>query len=521
MNQNQVSTKKITKNKKHLITLLVCVILFAILLPVYFLVIAPMLITETTEEPPPALLPGEVLGSNNRILLFEHVQKADIDSIEVHNEHGSYTFKRDGDNFMVVGMEGAPYSLELLSSLVVSAGYTLSLTRLEEMNDDLSTYGLADADDPAWYVLTKMDGTKHKVYIGDLIPTGGGYYCMYEGREAVYVLDTTLAATLLADVHTILTPSLGYPVSTTASMTVDDLQVIRDGKLLVWIDMIPNESAADGEALVTYEFKHPEQYIPNTSAYSTFIQLASTLTGDEVVLAGNETEDLDPAMIKERFGIDIENPDYLVHYTVTENEVDIETILVFSEPDENGDIYVYSSVFNLVAKIKKENTPTFMSWDLLDFVDDSLFKDSINDVAKLEIQGEINNGNEKLSVDASFTLDGEGQTILVTPNGSGKPYDADDLKNFRQLYIVLVALNLQDYTDLDDISQMDEVATVTITKDDGKTIEFKFYAYNSRRCFYTVNGEGEFYILRDSVEKLLRDTDRLLNGLPIDAYGKN
>jgi hypothetical protein len=31
---------------------------------------------------------------------------------------------------------------------------------------------------------------------------------------------------------------------------------------------------------------------------------------------------------------------------------------------------------------------------------------------------------------------------------------------------------------------------------------------------------GEFYVLRDNVEKLLRDTDRMVNGLPIDSDAK-
>ncbi|MBE6637210.1 MAG: DUF4340 domain-containing protein [Ruminococcaceae bacterium] len=504
--------------KKQTLTIIICTVLVAILIPVYFLFVAPLLKTETVEDEPPILLPGEVLGANNRILMFEHVQKADIDKIEVHNEHGSYTFKREKDNFYVDGMEAAPYNLELFSSLVVSAGYTLSMMRLDEMNEDLSTYGLGEADNPAWYVLTKMDGTQHKVYIGKMIPTGGGYYCMYEGRKAVYILDTSLAATLLADVHSLLTPSLGYPVSSALYTKVKEIQVIKNEELLVWIETIIPENPGEGEALMTYEFKHPKGYSPNTTTISTMLQVFGSFAGSEVVLAGNETSELDAKILKEQYGIDVDHPYFLVSYTVTDNDVDIETIVAFSEPDEDGVMYAYSTVFNLVAKIHTSAIP-FVSWGLINYVDYTLFKENINDVAKLEIQGEIKNGEENLKIDAAFVLDGEKETIRIYPNGRKDPYDADDLKNFRQLYIVLVSLSLENY--VDDVAKRDLLATVTATLDSGEVLEYQFFSYSTTRCYYTINGKGEFYLLRSQVEKLLRDTDRLLQGLPIDAYAKN
>ena len=118
-----------------------------VLLVLYFAVLSPMLQVDAEEAEIPNLLPGEVLGTNNRILMMEHIEKADMQSIEVHNEHGSYTMVRgDDDQFYLEGNEGAPYSLTALSSLVVSSGYTLSMTRVMEDCEDMSVYGLADSD---------------------------------------------------------------------------------------------------------------------------------------------------------------------------------------------------------------------------------------------------------------------------------------------------------------------------------------------------------------------------------------
>ena len=85
----------------------------AVLLVLYFAVLAPMLkVDDSKNKEIPNLLPGEVLGTNNRILLMEHIEKADIQSIEVHNDNGTYTMYRgDDDQFYLEGNEGAPYSI--------------------------------------------------------------------------------------------------------------------------------------------------------------------------------------------------------------------------------------------------------------------------------------------------------------------------------------------------------------------------------------------------------------------------
>ena len=57
--------------------------------------------------------------------------------------------------------------------------------------------------------------------------------------------------------------------------------------------------------------------------------------------------------------------------------------------------------------------------------------------------------------------------------------------------------------------------------DDGLVFEYKFYPYSTRRCYFTINGEGEFYVLRDSVEKAISDTVKMLNGEIVDSWAKN
>lgn len=528
---NQTIINNHTVINKQKLTIIICVPVFAVLLVVYLAFIRPLLKTATAETKPPELLEGEVLGANNRVLMFPHTEKADILSIEVHNEKGTYKFYRgfkgDNDNFYIEGMEGAPYSLELLSSLVVSSGYTLAMPlgdgspRLNDPSDDLSVYGLAESDNPAWYLLTTMSGKTYKVLIGNQIPTGGGYYCMFDGRNAVYVLDSSLSSTLLADVKSMITPSLGYPISTSDMFKVDDFQIIKEKKLFLWVDTLTAEES--GKDLPSYEAKFPAGMQLNVSTYSELLQVFSSFAGTETVACGSEVAKLDSAMLKEKYGIDIEAPYYLVHYKVG----DIETYIEFSAPDEDGNMYAYSTVYNLVAKINIASA-AFINWDILQYVSPAVFGDNINDVSKIEVKGSINNGaNEKLDVDTYFTLAGEknekGQKddIIIKKKGSDKKFDEDEVKNFRQFYKTILGIKLQGRTDSDETDKMTLLCEMTVTRDNGEVLEFKFWSYSTRRCFYTVNGEGEYYTLRDSVEKLIRDADKIMSGLPVNSDNKN
>jgi hypothetical protein len=55
-----------------------------------------------------------------------------------------------------------------------------------------------------------------------------------------------------------------------------------------------------------------------------------------------------------------------------------------------------------------------------------------------------------------------------------------------------------------------------IEKRDGRVSEYKFYRISNLKCFYTVNGKGEFYVSIDDVEKILSDAKKLASNEEID-----
>lgn len=212
---------------------------------------------------------NEVVGVNFRRMLFPHIEKANIRSLEVYNETGTYTFARmnasgeydDNADFVIVGSPQTAYDQELFASLHVSAGYAISTQKLE--NDKIvryengeinyAEYGLVPISDrqrvledgtvetydysPAYYILTDKSGNKYKVLIGDRLVTGGGYYVQYvdmsngteKPTEAIYVFSSTISESLLAPIEDYVTPRISYPMTMNTYLDVEDFMVLKNG----------------------------------------------------------------------------------------------------------------------------------------------------------------------------------------------------------------------------------------------------------------------------------------------------
>ena len=200
--------------------------------------------TGATDEYIPVDTEGnENVGTNNRVLIFPHVEKKNILSLKVSNSSGTYTFQRVNENneldpkgtFVIKDSALTSFNQELFAELYVGAGYTLTLMKIKDPIRRTSTgelcphtsktedgktvisdgctcvfseYGLVpemrerdvvdsvtgetvvDPDtkeavteeymyEPTSFVLTDISGNKYKLLVGDMLVTGGGYYAQY------------------------------------------------------------------------------------------------------------------------------------------------------------------------------------------------------------------------------------------------------------------------------------------------------------------------------------------------------
>ncbi len=469
----------------------------------------------------------EVLGSQNRILMFNHVEKANIQSVEVHNPHGTYTFYRDSsDNFAILGAETTSYSKEMLSSLVVSSGYTLSMTRVSENCDTMSEYGLAPEDQPSYYTLTTTSGVTHTVYIGDPIPTGAGYYCSYEDRPAVYVLDSSLASTLLADVRDLMTAVLAYSISSNNYYTITNFEMTKHGERFLEVDYLTDAERIQNASNSIWRMQYPEGgYTPSSTTYDGMLQTFSSFIGNRVleynVLRTENAEDdvtEEQVALLQQYGLAQPETTVSFDYTDPEQGYTVNIGLWFSALHENGTYYVYSWLTDIISEINAASYP-WLSYDIIDFIDRPVFQMNINNVGKVEISGgAASAGDIDGTVDADFRLNGEGQALIVNENNTGKTLDT---QNFRQLYKTMLSIEIDGYTEDDTTDAEKLYATMKITTNAGVETEYKFYAYSTRRCFMTINGEGEFYVLRDQVRKMLSDAQKVIDGVAVNSDARS
>lgn len=502
--------------KRRIIFIIILAILAVIAVGLYAFVIQPYYDTRNAEgeTEPPVLLDGEALVLGSRISLFEQIERAQIEEIEVYNSHGTYTFTHDASgNFYIVGMEGASLDATLVSSLVVGAGYPITMERLLDTCDRWEEFGLGENDDPAWYRIKSITGVEHTVQIGDLMTDGNGFYCRYVGRDALYTISSSSVVALLVSGTSLVSPTLGYPMETDDYYTVSDFILYRTDDptvssafehIVTWITYTQNGyESTYAQSNLTYQMIQPGNYIPNAENYESILQTLMEFKGKQTLEAGGSHAPLSEEVLAK---YQLDRPKYAIHYVYN----GMENTVRFSERMEDGTMYAYSSLFNLVALLDGSDF-AFLDWELIQFIDDHLFYMNIGEVSSIHIQG--------TSVNETFRMYTENETLVVIPESTRQAFDEAYIKNFRQLYMTLLTMYIDGYSP--SVSTDDLLLQITITTHAGKTYDFCFYGVSTRHCYYTCNGEGEFYVLRDIVEKVQNDTIRLMNGEPVDAWAKN
>ncbi len=518
---NSKRKKNLVKKQRRTVIVLALIIVAALL--AYFFVVLPIVnhVDEVPEETV-ELLEGEVLGPNNRVLIFEHCSRSDISEIEVHNEYGEFGFSYSEEDkaFYVTGHPNALYDTELFSSFIVSTGYTISTERVHKECDNMAEYGLDESQNPAWYTLTTTKGNKHTLYIGDMTPSGGGYYVRYAGRNAVYVLSSTIGSTVLQPLENMITPQITYPMSETEYFMLKDFTVFRGEERLLTISYfsaaeLTPEELKTASAAGAYIMQYPTNYPVNTVNYALALETFIDFKGTKTVKYAPTEEDF------AEYGLDA--PAYTVYYKFQ----GVEQLVQFSERTEDDKYYVYSPMFNLITEVSAlapsadSEAPdvTWLEWDIIDWVDTPMFIMNINDVEAITVESE---GAKRI-----FDLYGTGEELVVTERESGfKP----EVQNFRQFYKLLITTYIQGYVDEDPAATSEAIEalvaekpylTLTIETRAGQTLEYKIYPYSTLHAYYTENGVGEFYILRERAAKIISDCEKVMTNTEIDAGAHN
>ncbi len=524
-------------NQTKAVIILSAVLLLLVL--VYIFVSIPMK-NEMNKTPDvtaavPETEDGEAVGLANKILVYPQVSTDDIQSIIVINEYGRYKIYRntETDSPEIEGFEGVAFHEQNMSSLMTSCGYPLAITKVGK-TEDLSEYGLDKTLDengnvveqPPRFVMKTKDGVEYKCYIGDKITTGTGYYFLYEGRpDTVYVLDTSIAETLLAPVEVLVEPMIITPMTQNDYFMVHDFILRRYDQTIICFDYIEEADRKGTEfETSTYRMLYPQNITPSAEAISSAMKQIYQAGGDEQAETKLEVVCLgvtDETLAKYNIGDDA----YVVQYDYWERDLSTagspvtvrENMILISPRNPDGSYYVASPYFQQIVKAEAEACD-FLTWDLFDWVEAPFFQMKIGYVTDISV-------SDGRGFEVDYKLEGEGQELVVTEVNTGyKP----DVNNFRQFYKTLLyssyegdcSLESSEKEALKALDDSEAQVVFTVKTDAGRVLTYKFYQYSERRSYVTLNGEGEFYCLKTVAEKILADAKRVQSGEPITSTDK-
>ncbi len=499
-----------TKSLK--ISLITAVVLLIAVIIAYFAVVLPMTATDDTADVPLETEEGEDI-SGSRYYIFPKLDRDSISVIDVSNEAGGYTFYKASDgNFYIDGLENLKYDEYAFASLVNVAGNTLAKDKIWTGTSDekLAEYGL---DSPrAYWTVTGSDGGKYRVYIGDKLLTGGGYYCMYEGRRSVYVLDVTIEDTVLAPVEKMLSPVLFDMVSKDDYYTTDNFTVYNGNEVLLKIGIADKSEQINPDAKVENKFLYPEGYVPDTELYYNILYSFMGLSGTSVYKAGADEDDYAACGLTE--------PAFSMVFDYKGSQY----IMAVSAKNEDGTYYAVTSQYpNLIAVVDAK-TMYYSEYKLLDWIEPSVYQYYITTARSLK----LTTADTDVTFSLAHSADKEGNATLEVSASNGLRITEDDaVSSFRQFYKGLVAITIEDYTELTDeqIASLTSdaskcILSFTYTNLTGEDVTYAFYPYTTRKSLMTINGEGEFYVQTDAVQKVINDLARVLAGETVTAFEK-
>lgn len=540
--------KKKGMTKKQKIAIIAIAATLAVLLCVYLFVIHPYMKKKQEEENAPdepiQLLEGEALAEGGAaFLMFPQIARENTQYVKVENPRINDTFTvirgNDDDASFYVLEHGklAPIKGETVLSVILAAGHTVVSQRVEENAQNFAQYGLAPENNPIKVIVETKTGEKSIFYIGNLVPTQGGYYCRVEGRSVVYILSAENISILTGSSESLLNPILGLQVDPTSSQMMDTFVLTKNGQTFVKIDYVENNS--DDIVKSSYKMIYPAKYVVNDDNFGAdLLTRLGTVAGYMVVKAGDGTSEgslYKNTDLMAQFGFyDVDNPPFDIYY-----EYDgVPNYVMFTEAGNDGYYYAYSMIYDMIILVEK-STVDFLEWDLLQFVNPKLFIEYIGDVSSISISGkpvykDQNDNDVAYDIDKKITYEFDADDELhckVIDNKNGgivqQTFIGLDTSNpAHGLYMIALSLYIDGYASEDIQNFKPDAATeyarftVEFNKPEGKDeapspLTYVFYRFGGD-CYFTIDGEGDFYVKTATVDKLLKNLIRAAAGQPVE-----
>lgn len=437
---------------------------------------------------------GDTLGPGDRPYIYDVIPQENLKSIYVHNSHGEYRFNMDpvAKSLVLEGREILIFDEEALSYLYVNTCNMLAMAKVEDASQDLSEYGLPGGVSENYFVVTENDGTQHTVYIGSILPTGAAYYCKSADKPHIYVIDTMIERCVLADASVYVTPVIAPGIASENRYNIDNLRIVKNGGLFVSLEKNNDETALAGDgSAISHKMTYPTGYNVDQEVIDTILLKLSSFVGSGVVDIDVTTDEIGD--VAEKYGFI--KPSFEILYSYDGKDY---RVVLGAKTEDRTEFYALNITQQTVCTVPVTDV-VFLEYDLIKYIDKYIFQMNINSVETVEVRTRMQS--------ETFKLSGEKETLSVMRASTSAPVDT---KSFRQFYIDILLVNLEDYAQAP--AEPHEVLAYTVTTKGGTKYDYRFYDLSTRRVFFTVNGVGQFYVNRDAVDRVISDFDKLLRG---------
>ena len=161
--------------------------------------------------------------------------------------------------------------------------------------------------------------------------------------------------------------------------------------------------------------------------------------------------------------------------------------------------------------------------DLIEWIDEDpiMLNIAYVDTISVNLQGNVINYTLKHGTNS------DGNATLEVTADNGFSMSDSDIYIFRNYYKVMLGVKIMADSELndEDVERLmndpsRHLATIRFNMKNGTVNEYTFYRDTTRRALMASDGNAQFFVLADWFEKLISDTDRLMQGLEIDANMK-
>ncbi len=422
----------------------------------YYLVLK---MPEQTDEQTPTATASPVSGSEAVI----EIETEELEKLYIKNDSDEYTLVRDGENWCVEG-RNIEYSQSKIKNFLYNFTNFYVSKKIDGGTDE--EYGLSNPSAKA--VLTKTDGTRYEILLGNEVVGDTGYFTKLDG--IIYTVSKTRAEYM---------KNTANSLRDTALMAID-MQTLKSFKLSDKNGVIASiRHAEESEAekmsmMTTLVMTEPKYVAVNTDYLNKIIESIVTVNAKSFVC--------DDRSKFAEYGLDVPN---LTFEIADENG---SFVINYGKKDENGDVYANMGGTDSVFLQAPTMYDTLSKVDTLSLIEKFCHIINIDDITEVTIEG----GGKK------YTLSLEGEEDNMKYFCDGKTANEDAFKDAYQAVIGLVSNGFAEKA----VSGTPEY-TVIFKYKDGSELKNEYISYDERNFVLDKNGVREYIILKKNITAML------------------